>query len=196
MLFITNILMGLLSLLKERTSSYYGNMAYKYVDKLLKSEKDLLIISPYIDDYYADYLARHSRGKSIHIISSSIKNSAAKKLRRGGFANAAIAAFILASVNWLLLLLGLFSVYFAAASMLFVLVLLFLSLTQRSRIYLKIPQEFVHAKMYVGDGSAIDGSANLTYMGMHKNIESIRVTSDAREVEKMKRNFWTLWNSL
>jgi phosphatidylserine/phosphatidylglycerophosphate/cardiolipin synthase-like enzyme len=188
--------MGLLSLLKERTSSYYGKRAYKYVEKLLSGERNLLIISPYIDDYYADYLARHSYGKKMHIISSSIKGSAAKKLRGRGLGNALTATFLSVSVNWILFLLGAFNYYLAFLSMSAGIVLVAYAMTRRNSIYLKIPQEFVHAKMYVGDKSAIEGSANLTFAGMHQNIESVRLTSETHEVERLKRQFWTMWNSL
>lgn len=188
--------MGFLSLFKERPASYYGKRAHKYVDKLLKAEKNLLIISPYIDDYYAEYLARHARGKSIHIISSSIKSSAAKKLRGRGVGNSFTATFLAASVSYLLSLVGAFNPYFAAATIVTGIALMALAMTHRNRIYLKIPRDFVHAKMYAGESTAIEGSANLTYAGMHQNVESIRVISDPEEVDRLKRNFWTLWNSL
>ncbi len=189
--------MGLLSLFKERPGSYYGKRAYKYVDRLLRESRDLLIVSPYIDDYYASYLARHSRGKKIYIISSSIASTAAKKLRRDdSLGGSFTAAFITVSVNWLLFVLNDSNPLFTFSSVTIGMALVFLSLTHRNSIFLKIPQEFVHAKMYVGDSEAIEGSANLTYAGMHKNIESIRQVVDPKAVDALKRQFWTLWNSL
>ena len=188
--------MGLLSLFRERTSSYYGKRAHKYVDKLLKEEKNLLIISPFIDDYYASYLAAHAHGKRRYIISSSIKSSAAKKLRKNNVGSALAAEFIAVSVNWLILLLSGPNVPFAFASIGFGAILIAYSLVHRNMIYLKVPKEFVHAKLYVGDRVAVEGSANLTYAGMHKNIEGVRLIKDQKEVEDRKRQFWTLWNSL
>ncbi|MDE1855570.1 MAG: hypothetical protein KGH57_04635 [Candidatus Micrarchaeota archaeon] len=189
--------MGLLSLFKERTSSYYGKRAYKYVDKLLKDEKSLLIVSPYIDNYYADYLARNAGGRKIYIISSSISSTTAKKLRRNNaLGNSVAATFLSASVNWLLLMLNAFSPLLALASISAGAALILVSLTHRNSIYLKIPKDFVHAKMYVGDKLAVEGSANLTYAGMHKNIESVRLIADQKDVDFLKRQFWTLWNSL
>lgn len=188
--------MGLLSLFGARTSSYYGKRAYKYVDKLLKGEKDLLIVSPYLDDYYAAYLAKHSHGRKRYIISSSIRSSAAKKLQRNQLSNSLTSAFLAASVNWLLFLIGSFNLPFAIASVGSGLALVAYSLLHRNRIYLKVPKEFVHVKMYVGDSVAVEGSANLTYAGMHKNIETVRLIRDAKEIEALKRQFWTLWNSL
>lgn len=188
--------MGFLSLFRGRPGSYYGKSAHKYVDKLLKAEKDLLIVSPYIDDYYADYLARHSSGKTLHIISSSIRGSAAKRLRGSRLGDPFAATFLAASVNWLLFLVGAFNFYFAFASIASGIGLLALALSHKNRIYLKIPKDFVHAKMYVGKSTAVEGSANLTYAGMHQNIENIRLITDPAEVDRLKRQFWTLWNSL
>ena len=188
--------MGFLSLFKKRTSSYYGKEAYKHVDKLLNSERKVLIVSPYIDDYYASYLVERSPGRSFHIISSSISGVAAKKLSRTGLGNALTSTFLSISVNWLILLLGHFNPYLAFTTIGAGMLLVAYSLVHRNSIYLKIPKNFVHAKMYIGDKMAIEGSANQsTYAGMHKNIESIRVISDQKEINELKHSFWALWNS-
>ncbi len=163
---------------------------------MLKGEKNLLIISPYIDDYYAAFLARHSHGRKRYIISSSIRGSASKRLRRSDIGNPLVATFLAVSVNWLLFLLNEFNPALAIVSICFGFVLIAYSLARRSSIYLKVPKDFVHAKLYVGDSVAVEGSANLTYAGMHKNLESVRLITDRREVEALKRRFWTLWNSL
>jgi phosphatidylserine/phosphatidylglycerophosphate/cardiolipin synthase-like enzyme len=189
--------MCFLSLTRKRADSYYGKGAYRYVDKLLKSERNLLIVSPYIDDYYAEYLARNSRGKKIYIISSSISGSSAKKLHRSGaLGNSLVAAFLTLAVNWLLFALNAFNPLFAMVTVAAGIALVIGSLAHRNRIYLKVPKEFVHVKMYVGERSAVEGSANLTYAGMHKNIESVKLMTDQKEVDRLKRQFWTLWNSL
>ncbi|MDE1874258.1 MAG: hypothetical protein KGI04_04040 [Candidatus Micrarchaeota archaeon] len=188
--------MGLISLIRARTSSYYGKRAYRYVDKLLKDERNLLIISPYIDDYYAAYLARHASGRKRYIISSSIRGSAAKKLQKNQLSNSAAATFLAVSVNSLLFLIGGFSALIAFFTIAFGAILVAYSLAHRNRIYLKVPKEFVHVKMYVGERVAIEGSANLTYAGMHKNIETVRLIRDQRAIDALKRQFWTMWNSL
>ena len=189
--------MGFLSLFKKGSGAYYGSESYKRVERLIASERDLLIVSPYIDDYYAAYLAAHSRGKKIHIISSSITGSAAKRLHRNDTLRSSLTAtFLSVSVSWLLFLLDAFNPIYSLATIAAGVLLVSYAFMHRSSIYLKIPKDFVHAKMYVGDSSAVEGSANLTYAGMHKNIEGVRLITDPKEVDALKHQFWTLWNSL
>ena len=64
-----------------------------------------------------------------------------------------------------------------------------------STVKLKIPSKFVHAKMYIGDAEAIRGSANLTFKGMHKNIEHIELTSDPVQIKELEKQFWRIWSS-
>ncbi|MGA3020527.1 MAG: phospholipase D-like domain-containing protein [Candidatus Micrarchaeales archaeon] len=188
--------MNLFRLFQRENFSYYGQDSHKHIDKLLRNEKNILIISPYIDDYYANHIVRNSRGKSVHIISSSIKQSAAKRLTENRVRGMAMFTFLIITINLVLFSLGIFALYFAIASLAVVSFLIIFSRFPKRRIYLKIPKEFVHAKMYVGDRTAIEGSANLTYSGMHKNIERINVTHDIRKISESKREFWRLWNSL
>jgi phosphatidylserine/phosphatidylglycerophosphate/cardiolipin synthase-like enzyme len=188
--------MNLLKLFQRESASYYGQDSHKHVDRLLKYEKNILIVSPYIDDYYANYIIRNSGGKKVHIISSSIKQSAAKRLTENRMRSMAMFAILIAAINIVLLPLGIFALYFAISSIGVVSALFISSLFPKRMVYLKIPKEFVHAKMYVGERTAIEGSANLTYNGMHKNIERISVTHNSGKISESKREFWKLWNSL
>ncbi|MDE1811173.1 MAG: hypothetical protein KGH66_03965, partial [Candidatus Micrarchaeota archaeon] len=54
-------------------------------------------------------------------------------------------------------------------------------------------KKFVHEKLYIGESTAITGSANLTFNGMHKNIEHIETTADPRKVQELTRHFDELW---
>jgi len=53
---------------------------------------------------------------------------------------------------------------------------------------------FVHEKIYIGSDTAITGSANLTYSGMHRNIEHIEITHDPERIAELGRHFNGLWN--
>jgi phosphatidylserine/phosphatidylglycerophosphate/cardiolipin synthase-like enzyme len=57
-----------------------------------------------------------------------------------------------------------------------------------------IKDKFVHEKLYISNGTAVTGSANLTYSGMHKNIEHVELTRDVKEVSELTRHFEELWN--
>ena len=37
----------------SRTESYSGDSSYRYIDRLLSEERELMIVSPYIGDSYA-----------------------------------------------------------------------------------------------------------------------------------------------
>ena len=62
-------------------------------------------------------------------------------------------------------------------------------------IELRVPKGFVHAKMYIGEKTAIVGSANLTYAGMHQNVEHIDVIRDRGQIADLKKQFFSMWNS-
>ncbi len=187
--------MDFLSLFKKKPNSYYGSESFRHVEKLMSKEKDLLIVSPYIDDYYANYISNRARRKSFHIISSSIKASTARKLHGSKLPSAFGATFLITILNIFLAQLGVFNIYFTFLSLGFGIALILYAFSSRNSIYLKVPRSFVHVKMYIGNSSAIEGSANLTYAGLHKNIERINMISDPGEVAELKRQFWNMWNS-
>ena len=64
-----------------------------------------------------------------------------------------------------------------------------------SRIEFRKPKGFVHSKFYIGENGAIQGSANLTYNGMHKNVENISIIRDQEGIEKLRKEFYKLWDS-
>ncbi len=187
--------MGFLSLFKRQAESYSGSESYRYVEKLLESEKNILIVSPYIDNYYAKYLVAHAGGKRMYVISSAIQQKAEKILRGGGFREMAAAA--LSAIFLILIAASFFVLYlvFIAIPLGAIIFWFRLQSERRANVHLKIPKRFVHAKMYIGDGCAVEGSANLTFSGMHRNIESIRMVSDAGEISEMKGQFWKMWNA-
>ncbi len=187
----------------ESVNQYYnGSESYRYIEPLLRNGRDICIVSPYIDRYYAGFMKSISRGKRIRIISSSIDRDAQailKKRPRRGLLLATVAALFLA--NYLLYsaayprLVVLLSLSLSAAILL---LLAFGSLSEGSAggdIKLRIPRGFVHAKIYISENAAVAGSANLTYRGMHKNIEQIGIIHEAAEIKRLRDEFMRMWDS-
>jgi phosphatidylserine/phosphatidylglycerophosphate/cardiolipin synthase-like enzyme len=187
--------MSLLSLFERNELSYCGSSSYKHVDKLLKKSRNVLIVSPYIDDYYAEFILSNSRGKTFHIVSSSMKESAAMRLQESKVPAAMAMCIVAVVANVLFASFGAFYVQFAAVTLSLSLLYLLSAGISKNRIYIRTPKGFVHAKMYIGDSEAIEGSANLTYQGMHRNVEKIRVTGNEARMREMKDEFWRLWRS-
>lgn len=53
---------------------------------------------------------------------------------------------------------------------------------------------FIHAKIYVADQKfAISGSANLTFSGLNKNIETLSIAETPEEVQQVETAFMRLW---
>lgn len=182
----------------SKPASYYGRSSFKYVEPLLNDEKEILIVSPYIDTYYANYLRSHARGKRILVISSAIGKDDAKKLisRRRAWLKALFFLLVLSSIGLVLVSAGTTSlVFLAMTALIFPLFLVEqLRLKEEHNISLKIPKSFVHAKLYVGKNAAVEGSANLTFAGMHKNVEHVSVTRDPQEISELRKQFWRIWN--
>ncbi|MCW6161348.1 MAG: phospholipase D-like domain-containing protein [Candidatus Micrarchaeales archaeon] len=177
----------------------YGSEAYKVINRIIKHGRELLLISPYIDEYYAAILKRESRKKHIFIISSSPTKEARNiLLSRPLFSRvyallSALFAAVAALSYWLFgMELAGFLLLFAAVACAFSAV----KLRPHSRIHIKIPKRFVHIKMYTSEAGVVTGSANLTYSGTHRNIEQVELSTSAYEIEKSKRYFWKLWDSL
>jgi phosphatidylserine/phosphatidylglycerophosphate/cardiolipin synthase-like enzyme len=183
---------------KER-ESYSGRDAYKYVEPLIRKAKELYIISPYIDLYYAKFLLSNRGGKKIYIISSSI-DQGAMKLFAGKRDRLSLLAYIvlIAALDYAAAMLGFYLSYVLIGSGIAIAAIAYmLSAPKKIKgLNVKVPSSFVHAKMYVSDSAAIEGSANLTYKGMHRNVERITVVRSKDEVEKMRKEFFALWNSL
>jgi len=169
---------------------------YKHVEKLIRRSKNVFIVSPYIDEYYAKFILRHARNKKIYIISSSPDEKAKKLLMKGGFPTLTLLlSIIMFLFYYLLRLAGLNYMFILIIGfLLFALFIVRLSTKKPKSIRLKIPKEFIHAKFYIGDYEAITGSANLTYRGMHKNIEHLEIRNDPDYIKKLKTEFWRMWN--
>ena len=176
--------------------SYTGKSSYKYVERLLRESRELLIVSPFIDAYYAKMLRSCGSRKRIRIISSSIDAMARKLLETGRPIGPFLSLlFLIAAFDYLAYLLSFLLVYILPASAIIVLIAFAAMLNNDNHIELKVPKEFVHAKMYISDRECILGSANLTYRGMHLNTEHIEVKKDAVEVDRLRSEFWKIWRS-
>ncbi|MGC8628903.1 MAG: phospholipase D-like domain-containing protein [Candidatus Micrarchaeia archaeon] len=185
---------------RKDNPEHYGSNSYVFVERLIKSSKDIRIISPYIDSYYANFIVRNAKGKNIRIISSAISKDAKKKLSKMSFGKFLAFGFLLVLFNYL-------AEYFAkplqfgvALATLFAffayLLVYFTDLSAKKGIAVKVPKEFVHAKLYIGEAEALEGSANLTFSGMHKNIEQLRLVKSEEEIQALKAEFDRLWKKL
>ncbi len=181
---------------KERY--YNGNDAYKYIERLLKNGKNIYIVSPYIDKYYASRIKAYSSRRRFHIISSSGEKEAMDMLRKGRSPiDLAMALMAVFGVDSILYYINAFSSYLVAISVIIVAVaLVSFSQSRKKNIFVMKPRGFVHAKMYISEKMAIEGSANLTYKGTHSNIEHILVTEDQKKIGELRREFWKMWDSL
>lgn len=53
---------------------------------------------------------------------------------------------------------------------------------------------FIHAKMYLIDKRyAVSGSANFTFSGFNKNVETLSIAENEQEVQQTERDFMNLW---
>lgn len=178
--------------------TYSGRDSYKYISRLLKGSSKVYIISPYIDLYYAKVLKRLSANKKIYIISSSMDDEAKKILtKRHLISPLFYSAVLLLLLAALLALLGNVEIAFAFTTFAFVLSVgtaIAFKFSKPKNIMLKVPGDFVHAKLYIGGSMAIQGSANLTYKGMHSNVEHIEVVYDKQAVKRLAEEFWRIWS--
>ncbi len=189
---------------KKNNSAYSGNESYKHIDDLIKNSHYLKIISPYISLFYAKKLVYYSKHKKILIITfkPQTKNelSAFKYLTKLNnslrFIKLLIYAILLESVSLFLkfyyvalILLGFFII-------IFLLFYLIYGPITSSNISIKISKKFIHEKIYIGNDLAIIGSANLTYNGMHKNIEYVEIIKDKNKINSLKDHFNSLWSQL
>ncbi len=181
---------------RSRPDLYHdGRESCRYIDAMIGSRGRMLVVSPYIDAYYAKRLAaRAPRGKT-YVITSSADAQALKILGKGG-SRLWIAAYTLLStlLMYAFVLLGIGGYY-----LLIVAVPLIIGTAKhwrvRSAISLRVPRAFVHAKMYIAQCAAATGSANLTYSGMHRNIEHLSVTYSHEEIRRLEKQFWRLWDT-
>ena len=173
-----------------------GSDCYRYVDELIRSSREVMIISPFVDMYYAEFLARNSRGKRIMLLSSSIDRAAQKVLGRSRrpfmFLALAAALAILAASEYYA---GILSTADVLASVFLTGVFAFFLLGTKSNVTVRKPFKFVHMKVYISETQAIQGSANLTYNGMHRNIEHVEVINDPDVIDQLRDDFMKLWDN-
>lgn len=170
-----------------------GSDSYRYVETLIRKGGEVCIVSPYIDGYYARFLSRNSLGKRIYIISSSMDKEAIRILGKRFSVLRFLLAILLSAVElYMGILYGIYA-YALLAVALTLIIGYFASVMGNRNISLVMPRRFVHAKMYISENEAISGSANLTYRGMHRNVEMIEIMHDKESVEGMHRTFWRMW---
>jgi phosphatidylserine/phosphatidylglycerophosphate/cardiolipin synthase-like enzyme len=181
--------------------SYSGNSSYRYVDKLIKnSDRELLIVSPYISDYYTKMLIKEAPKKKIRIITSESSLSY-KDSSLGKYVIKGIWSYVKAIGFFLFLdLVSAYLQFYYITAILTAMVLVLAIFAYRkhkktiSNIKAKIAKKrFVHEKLYIGEDLAIVGSANLTYNGMHRNLEHIDVINDSDRIKDLKSHFEVLW---
>jgi phosphatidylserine/phosphatidylglycerophosphate/cardiolipin synthase-like enzyme len=179
---------------------YSGSESYKLVDRMIKDKgSELLVVSPYIDNYYARVLLRASGRRRVRIVTSpdalTYRHSFIRSIsiqRMKGYAKATAYFGLLSAIT---LYLKFYYVFLPIAAIAVVSFLLTLKSRHSDAIRLKvIKDKFVHEKLYISNGIAVTGSANLTYNGMHKNIEHVDVVRDPVEVRTLTNHFEELWN--
>lgn len=178
-----------------RRESYTGRDCYKYTEDILRHGKEVMIVSPYIDLYYARFLKSISGNKRIRVISSSIEKDALKELSSGKSLGLSIAAFtVILSSDYLLHNFGLLYPVIIAVSAILIIIAVLPLFLRKSSIVIKRPNSFVHAKMYITEECAVQGSANLTYNGMHRNVEHIEITKEKEKIKALRKEFFKIWD--
>ncbi len=174
-----------------------GAGSHAQVEQLIRRGREIYIVSPYIDNYYAALIRRHAGRKRFYILSSSMKGNARRILEsRGSWASVAVFAASVVVILCILFALSLLSPGIAVLAVLAVLArIAVFKHFSGNRIRLKVPGRFVHAKMYISERMAITGSANLTYNGMHSNIEHMETVYDPRTILELKKQFWKIWDA-
>jgi phosphatidylserine/phosphatidylglycerophosphate/cardiolipin synthase-like enzyme len=182
--------------------SYSGSSSFKYIDQLIEQGNgELIIISPYISNNYAEMVLRAGKHRRVRIITSQSSAEQAKRIMDGSVqkvwtaAKAAVVFIVAASVG---LYTGITIISEVAASLAITSSLLAVywhRSKKKSNINVRIPERFVHEKMYISDELAIVGSANLTYSGTHKNVEHIELIREPDRIDALIAHFNELWDS-
>lgn len=181
-----------------------GKNSYRIVERIIFSKgKSLYIISPYVSGYYAKMLARVALRKNVYLITTEqtkrtvfgrpgrIAAPGPRPLHGAYVAAIAALAYFLGMYAFALIFIDVFGLWLA---MLALHRIAFRG--RRPRINVRsVNDSFVHEKIYIGEGIAATGSANLTYAGMHRNIERMEAFSGHDDVARLKRHFDELWKS-
>ncbi len=188
----------------EHDKGYSGRESYKFVEPLLKSKSsELRVVCPFITAAYARLLVGESARKEVSVITSNSEITAAglkilRKGRRGSvFIKIAIYLLILEVIFFL------FKLYLLELAVLpFIVICVMLaamihSAAKKRRLRVRVSEEhFIHEKIYITDSCAITGSANLTYAGLHKNVEHLEMTYSTEKIGELRTHFWKLWKSI
>jgi phosphatidylserine/phosphatidylglycerophosphate/cardiolipin synthase-like enzyme len=180
---------------------YSGSDSYKFVDRMIKEGgSELLVVSPYIDNYYTRVLMRTSRHRRVRVITSPeallYRNSLLRSIRSTHLKGYAEAAGYFTALSLIVLALRFYYIDVPIIAITAISYALMIRAFRSRAIRLKvIKDKFVHEKIYISNGTAVTGSANLTYSGMHKNIEHVEKTHDAKYVDALRRHFEELWAS-
>lgn len=175
--------------------------SYKYVEPLLKDDSnELLVISPYIGHGYAKMLVELGRRKKVKVVTSGtegwLEGYTNKYSRHMLFkylkalAGIAIVAIALAYIR-LYLFSGIALLFFILIS---IIAYFKFTSTKSSDINVKVVRStFIHEKIYISGTRAVIGSANLTYQGMHKNLEHVELVTDLEKILELREHFDEVW---
>ena len=180
---------------------YSGSASYREVEKLLYGRgRGLSIVSPYLSRYYIRKLAAIARRKRVRLITTSRtareEHELRKYLSRGSHSiwlKAFAALFLFIALS---LLAGSELIALMAAQVLAVDSMLLVVNAARRKHNIEVrfvKGVFVHEKIYISERQAITGSANLTWSGMHKNIEHLEMTSEPDRIRALSAHFQELW---
>lgn len=155
-----------------------------------------MISTPYIDNYYLTVLGKISKKKKVMLISSKASN---KKIRKF-MSNKIRKFFIIFFAVYFISLLGMWFInlhfilqnVFVYMPLIFSLIISIISKGTKLKVHI-IGSEFVHEKLYITENLAITGSANLTYVGTHKNIEHIEIIENLEKIKELRKHFEELW---
>ncbi|MDE1810823.1 MAG: hypothetical protein KGH66_02170 [Candidatus Micrarchaeota archaeon] len=185
---------------------YSGDSSYRFVDRLIKSSsKKLIVVSPYIGNTYAKLLIEEARRKKVYVVTSQSSleydNSVLKGIPEIGAIGRYLKPLAYFSIVTAFVFLLNFSTYLLYP--LLGIILIFVALSYftyrktKANFMLKVSRDkFVHEKLYITDNEAIVGSANLTFSGMHRNVEHIQIVRDAKKREELEEHFERLWASV
>ncbi len=183
-------------------NSYSGSSSYKYVEPLLDKSAELSIVSPYVDLAYMKRLAKLSKRRRVRLIMSKgkVNEQAIRYIRNAkGYISYIKAALFFAALSAISFLIGFYSVMALCTAITATMAILARHSYKKGVPNLVVrfcTSVFVHEKLYIGSERAITGSANLTYKGLHRNIEHIEVTDSPESIEKLRNHFDGLWDSL
>ena len=180
---------------------YSGSDSYRIVEPLLGGpSRKIMVLSPYIDAFYASRLLAIARRKEVLFLTtrSQVNMEALRMLSRPRYGLMPKAIAYLAILLSIAVILRLWYAV-AILSVPLALSLLRLYLIRKnhglpSNMKVRLARgRFVHEKIYISEDEAVVGSANLTYNGMHVNIEHIERITDQKRVAELRAHFASLW---